>query len=225
MYVCVCVCVCVGVQCAACVCMCTVYSVCVCACVQCTAYVCVHVYGVQRVCVHVYSVQHMCVHMYSVQRVCVCAYVQYACVECVCVCTLLLPTLQKMVVFLGVDAGNNIVRCRSISVGGAEGAGPGPWAQVGQHPGQLTLVGVGTWWKWQRQSQFSVTPGGAVRMLSADRQVTSHRLSSGTAWQLQVHFSSHLAVPQAGTDRVHHWPALVLGRVMTVQGAEFLEKE
>lgn len=130
-----------------------------------------------------------------------------------------------MVVFLGIDAGNNIVRCRSISVGGAAGAGPGPWVQVGQHPGQLTLVGVGTWWKWQRQSQFSVTPGGAVRMLSADQQVTSHRLSSGTAWQLQVHFPSHLAVPQAGTDRVHHWPALVLGRVMTVQDVEFLERE
>ena len=171
------------------------------------------------------SVQHVCACVQCTAYVCVCACVQYACVECVCVCTLLLPTLQKMVVFLGIDAGNNIVRCRSISVGGAAGAGPGPWVQVGQHPGQLTLVGVGTWWKWQRQSQFSVTPGGAVRMLSADQQVTSHRLSSGTAWQLQVHFPSHLAVPQAGTDRVHHWPALVLGRVMTVQDVEFLERE
>lgn len=171
------------------------------------------------------SVQHVCACVQCTAYVCVCVCVQYACVECVCVCTLLLPTLQKMVVFLGIDAGNNIVRCRSISVGGAAGAGPGPWVQVGQHPGQLTLVGVGTWWKWQRQSQFSVTPGGAVRMLSADQQVTSHRLSSGTAWQLQVHFPSHLAVPQAGTDRVHHWPALVLGRVMTVQDVEFLERE
>lgn len=34
-------------------------------------------------------------------------------------------------------------------------------------PQELTFVGVGTRWKWRRQSLFSVTPGGAVRMLSA----------------------------------------------------------
>ena len=138
---------------------------------------CVHVCAV-CVC----SVCSIC--MCNVQHVCEC--VQYACVQCLCVCvhTRASHTLQNMVVFLGVDAGNNTVRCRvkhlsgwsSRGMAGPMGAdGAAPW-----DPGQLTSVGVGTWWKWQRWSQFSVTPGGAVHMLSAKQQVASHQLSSGT---------------------------------------------
>lgn len=145
----------------------------------------------------------------------------------VCVYTLMLPTLQNMVVFLSVDAGNNIVRCRSISVGGAAGAGPGPSVQVGQHHG---APGAHLCWGWHPvevaetesvlRDSWRCCPHAVCR-----KQVASHQLSSGTAWQLWVHFLPHLAVPQAGTDRVHCWPALVLRRVNTFQDAEFLERE
>ena len=118
----------------------------VCSCVQCAACVCSLCTCVQYMHVQCAACVCMCAACVFVCIVCsLCACVQYMHVQCVHVCTLVLPTPQNMVVFLSVDAGNNIVRCRSISVGGAAGAGPGPSVQVGQHHG---APGAHLGWGW-----------------------------------------------------------------------------